>query len=101
LILRNRKCNLFFLLFDQEFLHRVLLIVVLNEFLEFLLLLEQRSALLSVGIAAPSPAVMSAIVAILFALGNSRIAHQPGDIISLLLVIPALVACVVHTQQTP
>jgi flagellar motor component MotA len=74
--------------------------VVQNQFLKLLLFLEHRTALLSVGIAMPSPGIVSAIFAILFALGNCRIAHQPGNIISFFLVVTALIPCVIHTQQT-
>jgi hypothetical protein len=47
----------------------------------------------------PSPAIASTIIAILLALGDSRIAHQPCDIIPLFLVVTSLIAGVIHTQQ--
>jgi hypothetical protein len=101
LIFRKRERNLFLLLLDQEFLHRILLVMVQNQFLKLLLLLEHRSTILFVGVAVPSPAIASAIIPILFALGNSRIAHQPCNIISFFLIVTPLVPCVIHTQQTP
>lgn len=74
--------------------------MVLDQVLELLLLLEHRSALLLVDITMPSPAVVAAILAISFAFRNRCIAHQPRDIISFFLVVPALVSCVVHAQET-
>jgi hypothetical protein len=100
LIFRKRKRNLFLLLLDQEFLHRILLVVVQNQFLKLLLLLEHRSMLLFLSIAMPSPAIAAAVIPILFALGNSRIAHQPCNIVSFFLIVTSLVPCVIHTQQT-
>lgn len=84
--------DLFFLLFNKELLHRVLLIMVAHQFLQFFLFLQHGPFLLYCW----PPAV--SIFFLVFCRGD-RISHQLCNIIFLFLVVLPLVPCVVNSKH--
>lgn len=87
-----------FLFINEEFFHRIFLIMVLNQLLEFSLFLQHGPSLLFFG---TSPATVSISPCAFFALGDRSIAHEFRDVVILVLVVSPLVPSMIHSQHAP